>query len=203
MSLKTVPGISWTEAGLWSHTGYWSASHEVVPVYPHMPGTWSAAQNMTNYSLIHWFHTAISLKFYQKSSGHSRLMRPVSVLYKHVNTRISCNTMLHHALLPFGDSAGPLLHRSEHHWLITIPQQKAKWTEPHPHRKKACDLDDFIFTSISPDTVSTPMDCDSWEQRGELCYLCSRTAQYPYLHWLIMEARSRLAYVIWLEVLIL
>lgn len=39
MSLKTVLGISWTEAGPWSRTGYWSASHGVAPVYPHRPGT--------------------------------------------------------------------------------------------------------------------------------------------------------------------
>lgn len=158
---------------------------------------------MTNYCLIHWFHTPISSRFYQKSSRYSRLIRLVSVLYKYVNTRIFCNTVLYHTLLPFGDSAGPLLHGSEYHWLIAISQQKAKRTEPHPRRKKARALDDFTFTSISPDTVPMPMDCDSWEQRGELCYLCSRTARYPYLHWLIMEARSRLAYVILLEVLIL
>jgi len=91
---------------------------------------------MSNYSLIHRFHTLISSRFYQKSSGYSRLIRLVSVLYKHVNTRIPCSTVLHHALLPFGDSAGPLLHGSEDHWLITISQQKAKWAEPHPHRKK-------------------------------------------------------------------
>lgn len=70
-------------------------------------------------------------------------------------------------------------------------------------QNKVCDLDDFTFPSISPDTVSMPMDCDSWEQRGELCYLCSQRAWYPHLHWLIKAARSRLAYVIWLEVLIL
>lgn len=39
MSLKTVPGISWTEEGPWSRRGYLSASREVVPVYPHRPGT--------------------------------------------------------------------------------------------------------------------------------------------------------------------
>lgn len=42
LSLRTVPGTSWTEAGLWSHTECWLTFHVMVPVCLHMPETWSA-----------------------------------------------------------------------------------------------------------------------------------------------------------------
>lgn len=179
MSLKSVPGTSWTAAGLWSRRECWSASHGVVPAYLHTPGTWSAGQTTAKPCLIHRFCTLSWSSSSQKPPGWF-----VPALCKAAAAGTARHPVLQHALLPLGDTSAPTLP-AEH----TEPQTQHK---PGPERSSQC-----------PAAPLTPWLCP-WMVRAESSQ--ENPVIYGFMERdprLCPRAGSGLAYVTGLEVLIL